>query len=87
MEHGLKFEYILEHVKGTRLLYYSRSHGLEKILKLYIKSDDKNIDEILVHIIRRDQEMKVAYDKFRSENKHPKLKEIDKIFVSPNKKA
>jgi len=87
MEHGLKFEYMLEHVKGTRLLYYSRSHGLEKILKLYIKSDDKNIDEILVHIIRRDQEMKVAYDKFRSENKHPKLKEIDKIFVSPNKKA
>lgn len=86
MEHGLKVEHIMDHIKGTKLLYFTRSHGLDKILKLYIKSYDKTIDDILIKIIRRDHEMKVAYGKFRSENNHPKLKNIDRLFGQPNRK-
>ena len=81
-EHGLTSDMILNHVKDTRLLYYTRSEGLSKILKLYLKSDDKLIDTILEKVIRSDREMKLAYDKIRLEDNNPKLKNIDKIFAA-----
>jgi len=78
--HGLQHRRIIEHAKGTRIMYFIRSQKLERILNLYLKSDDHRVDEILLGFIKNDKELKLAYDKFKTENSHPKLKNVDKLF-------
>ena len=80
LENGLKHEQILEHAKSTKLYFFHRSDGFEKVLKFFLKSDNKTIDEIIIAFIRNDGEMRNAYEKFRVTNSSPKLKIIDKLF-------
>jgi NACHT domain len=77
---GIKHEQVLEHVKTNHLFFFHRGEGFEKLLKLFLKSVDKDIDEIILSLIKRDEGMKNAYEKFRTSNNNSKLKIIDKIF-------
>ncbi|TPE46257.1 NACHT domain-containing protein [Pontibacter mangrovi] len=80
VQYGLRHEYIMNHIKDSRLYFFFRSEGFEKVLKMYIKSDDSLLDEILINLIRKGSEMKIAFDSFKSKYNHPKLKQIDKLF-------
>ncbi len=80
-EFGLRHELIINHVKSNKVYYFIRSENLDKLLKIYLKSESKKIDEIVVSLISRaDTKMNVAYQKFKAENAHNKLRVIDKIF-------
>lgn len=79
-ESGLNFESILKHIRSNKILYFIRSSSLEKILNLYLKSDDERVDELLLNMVRSDNEFKVAYTKYREKNSDSKLKAVDKLF-------
>ncbi len=72
---GITFDALLSHLKKQRVFYFIRSESIEKILNLYIKSDDKVVDQLLLILLENDKE---AYKKIRHKYKHPKLKLIDK---------
>jgi hypothetical protein len=80
LENGLKKEDIVDHIKTSRLYYFHKSEGYEKILSLYLKSDDKDIDDIIVSLLKNDGEIKIAYDKFKLTNSSPKFKILDKLL-------
>lgn len=80
LENGLRHEQILEHTRKSRIYFFHRSDGFEKILNFYLKSDNEDIDEIILSLISQDSEMRNVYYKFRLANNNPKLKIIDKIF-------
>lgn len=82
---GLRHEQILEHVKSTRLYFFHRSDGFEKLLRLYLKSNSKELDEIILGLVRQDSEMRNAYERFRAGNNSSKLRVIDKIFESKDR--
>lgn len=79
LANGLKHEHVLEHVKSTRLYFFHKSENLEKVIAIYLKSNNSKIDEIIL-ILLKDKEMRNAYKTFRLSNKNPKLRNIDIIF-------
>ncbi|HWD87039.1 MAG TPA: NACHT domain-containing protein [Mucilaginibacter sp.] len=82
-QYGLKEEAITNHVRITNVYYFIRSHNLDKILKLFLKSKDRLVDKVLMLLLNRsDNNMQFAYQKFKTENSHPKLRLVDKIFES-----
>ncbi|MBL7809534.1 MAG: NACHT domain-containing protein [Saprospiraceae bacterium] len=80
LKHGIKHEQILKHTESTRLYYFFRDDSFEKVLKFYLKSKNKNIDEIIISLINPDFGTRNFYEKFRSTNGSSKLVAIDKIF-------
>jgi hypothetical protein len=80
LKKGLNKEQALEHVKNTRLFFFHRGESFEKVLNFYLKSTNKDIDDVIIRLIRKGSEMKNAYLKYRLTNKNPKLKAIDEIY-------
>lgn len=81
IDNGLKPSLIVDHIKMRKLLYYTRSENLYKILDLYVKSNSTVLDQILEAIVSvSNKEQKMAYERYRSTNSSSKLKRIDTLF-------
>lgn len=81
-EYGLSLELILPHAKSNRTFFFQRSEGFEKLLRFYLKSNDSNIDKIIIALMDLKLDKKPMYESFRTKFNNPKLKYIDSLFAS-----
>ena len=77
---GLRHDQILDHVKSSKLFFFHRGEGFEKLLNFFLKSNNKELDDIILGLVRNIGEMRITYEKFRETNSNSKLRIIDKIF-------
>lgn len=77
---GLKHRQTIEHIKTSNAVFYRRPEDFEKMLRFYLRSEDRYIDEIILTYLNRAIGMKMVYERFRSMSENPKLKIIDRIF-------
>lgn len=76
---GVSHKEILQHVKTNRVYFFHRPENFDKILNLFLKSDDAKLDEIILDTLDK-KTVKNLYQNFRNLNKNPKLKITDAVF-------
>lgn len=80
-EKGMTQKEVLQHLNRHRIYFFYRSENFEKLIKFFLLSDDTKIDEIIVSILKDVTEGKKYFQNFKTSNKNPKLKLLDKIFL------
>lgn len=78
ISNGITQSQIMKHVQSNRVYFFHRPENFEKIINLFLNSNDSKLDEIILATL--DKQSKNLYQSFRGGNKNPKLKVTDLIF-------